>query len=390
MKQRGFLSGAMFIGSQDVRQLLRERETLIWLLVMPIVFFYFIGTITGGMAQQGTVTEYLALEAPGEAGLLADRLAERLTENGYEVDRANEKGLFRGDRRANEYHRWLVLPEDFTARIERGEASELRLVRREGGLGQDFDQIRALRSVYSLLADLITLRSRNQEFTSENFAALDAEPRNVSLTVKPAGQRQVIPSGFDQAIPGIMVMFVLMQSLSGAAVLLVIERRQGLLRRLASTPITRGQIILGKWLARLAMGVIQVIVGMVYGTLFFNMDWGPDLAMLFLVLLAWAGFCASVGLFVGCVGRTEGQVIGLGIVASMLLAALGGCWWPIEVTPAWMQALAKFLPSGWVMEALHQLVSFQNGPSAALRPLLLMLAGVCVFGYAAVRRFRYT
>ena len=201
----------MFIGSQDVRQLLRERETLIWLLVMPIVFFYFIGTITGGMAQQGTVTEYLALDAPGEPGLLADRLAERLAENGYEVDRADENGLFRGERRANEYHRWLVLPEDFTARVENGEASDLNLLRREGGLSQDFDQVRVLRSVYSLLADLITLRSRGQGFTAENFAALDAEPRNVSLTVRPAGKRQVIPSGFDQAIPGIMVMFVLMK-----------------------------------------------------------------------------------------------------------------------------------------------------------------------------------
>ena len=38
--------------------------------------------------------------------------------------------------------------------------------------------------------------------------------------------------------------------------------------------------------------------------------------------------------------RTEGQAVGIGVLATNVLAALGGCWWPIEITPAWMQTLA--------------------------------------------------
>lgn len=382
-----------FIAKQDLRQLLRERETLIWVFVMPVVFFYFIGTITGGMAEPTSRTEYLAIDAPGEGGILVEQLAARLTEQEFAVERPDEQGLFRGNRRADEFHRRLILPADFTARIAELEPSLLRFEREDGGIASDFDGFRVTRAVYGLFADLIALGANGYDSVHPEFEAKLAElnqmERSITLDVKPAGKRQIIPSGFDQAIPGILVMFVLMQGLTGTAVLLVVERRQGLLRRLAATPITRSQMIAGKWLARMAMGLVQVAVGLLYGSLFFSMDWGPDFGMLLAVLIAWAGFCASAGLLVGSMGRTEGQVVGLGVLSTMLLAALGGCWWPIEVTPSWMQTIAHFLPSGWAMEALHQLVNFQNGAASAVAPLMWISAGALVLGTLCVKRFRY-
>ena len=77
------------------------------------------------------------------------------------------------------------------------------------------------------------------------------------------------------------------------------------------------------------------------------MDWGPNLAMVIVVLASWAMFCASAGLLLGSIAKTEGQASGLGVLLSNLLAALGGCWWPIEITPDWMQFLQKLLPTGW-------------------------------------------
>ena len=74
---------------------------------------------------------------------------------------------------------------------------------------------------------------------------------------------------------------------------------------------------------------------------------------------------------------------------TMALAALGGCWWPIEITPPFMQQLAGWLPTGWAMNAMHQLISFQNGAAAALAELLwICLAGLALLWLAA-KRFRY-
>ena len=107
------------------------------------------------------------------------------------------------------------------------------------------------------------------------------------------------------------------------------------------------------------------------------------------VLVAWGAFCASAGLWLGTVATTEGQAGGLGVLAANALAALGGCWWPIEITPGWMQAIQNFLPTGWTMDAMHKLISFQSGPASAVPQVVILVMAALLIGALAVRRFEY-
>jgi ABC-type multidrug transport system permease subunit len=204
-----------------------------------------------------------------------------------------------------------------------------------------------------------------------------------------AGQRQVIPSGFEQAIPGILVMFTLLVLLTSSSSMLVIERMQGLLRRLASAPMTRTEVVSGKWGGRILLAVLQIGFAVLIGTFVFDMRWGPDVGMIMVVLAAWAAFCASAGLLLGSLAKTVGQATGLGVLLANLLAALGGCWWPIEVTPPWMQGLQNFMPTGWTMDALHKLISFQAGAASAIPNVITLLVGSLVVTALAINRFRY-
>jgi ABC-type multidrug transport system permease subunit len=111
--------------------------------------------------------------------------------------------------------------------------------------------------------------------------------------------------------------------------------------------------------------------------------------MLLVVLLVYAGLVAFLGILLGSLARTEGQAVGIGVLASNVLAALGGCWWPIEVTPEWMQRLALFLPTGWAMDALHKLVNFGAPAASALPHVLVMLAASVVAAALSARVFRF-
>jgi ABC-type multidrug transport system permease subunit len=186
-----------------------------------------------------------------------------------------------------------------------------------------------------------------------------------------------------------MVMFTLLVLLTSGAILLVIERRQGLLRRLASTPIPRSAVVAGKCGGKLALGLVQIAFAMLAGTLLFGMNWGERLPMVLLVLFAYATLTAALGVLLGSVARTEGQAVGLGVLGANVLAALGGCWWPIEITPQWMQTFSRFLPTGAAMDALHRLVNFGlPASSAALHVAGLLIAALAV-GWLAVRAFRF-
>lgn len=377
---------AWFIARKEVQYWMYEREVWVWVFGMPLVFFYFIGTITGGAGgSQPDSKDRIAVRVPDDAGFLFDQVQRRLEENDLEVIRTEDDETF------DKYARQLTVPERFTERVLAGDQATLKFRRRDSGMGNDFDQLRVSRAVYTTLADVVV--SGNDaagEVTPELLDQLNQAQPALTLVVESAGNRKKIPTGYEQTIPGTMVMFVLMNVLSSGAITLVTDRNRGLLRRLASTPIARRDIFLGKWLSRLMLGLIQIAVGIAAGTVLFGMDWGAALPMVFVVLVAWASLCASLGIVVGSLGRTEGQVAGLSVLCSLVLAALGGCWWPIEITPPWMQSLQMFLPTGWAMDAMHRLISFRLEAASVLPHVAGMLATATGLGWIGTRVFRFT
>jgi ABC-type multidrug transport system permease subunit len=380
-----FLASALFVARKDLWYLLRQKETLLWTFAMPPVFFFFIGTVTGGMSGGTEEKPALDLVAPEPAGFLAAGLEQRLASEGFDVRRATAPPA---DSLAAP--RRIVLDAGFTDSLLAGRRVPARL-EREGELDPTAqrDQIRVARAVYGLLADAALVTSAGDSVTGATLAREGARPRLFTLDVRPAGEAAEPPMGFQQAVPGTMVMFTLLVLLTSGAVLLVIERRDGLLRRVASTPLPRAGVVAGKWASRMGLAIVQIGFAMAIGTLFFRIDWGPALWMVVAILFAWAALCAGLAIVAGNVTRTEGQAVGLGVFAANLLAALGGCWWPIEVTPGWAQSIATALPTGWTMAALHRLMSFQAGAASAAPYGLALLIAAIVVGWIAVRTFRY-
>lgn len=384
---------ALFIAGFDLKQLFKQRETLMWTFLMPVLFFYFIGTVTGG-GNMGAPTDKpspIALLLPYEPqpdDFLVDSLAERLTAHNFSVQ-------ITGTIDANTPNRRLVLPElpeahsDWTGALLEGEVMEPRLHETRRGSGAMFDEVRASQALYSLLLDMIVLKREGAAINLANMQELSGRPRALTIDQRTAGERPTPPQGYAQTIPGTMVMFTMMILLTGGATLLVTERRAGLLRRLAAAPVHPGSVILGKWLARMGLAVVQLTFSMLLGQWLFHMDWGSSLAAVCLLLLLWAAFNASLSLLLATLARTEGQVSGIAVLGTMLLAALGGCWWPIEVAPAWMQSLAGFLPTGWAMDAMHQLVHFGHGISSAANSMVLLALSSLALAFIATRRFRF-
>lgn len=382
------MSNALFIAWHDVRQYLRQASTLVWVFVMPPIFFYFIGTVTSGFsgATSGASATPVVIAARSP-GFLREQIDLRLRDNGFTTDWREEVVA---DESGARPARVLTLADNLSDLIVAGENVRASYDTRATALLRQYEAIRVRRSLYTALADIVTAAARTPGgLTATALADLNAEARVWRLDVGPAGERQEVPSGFEQAVPGMLVMFTLLVLLTSGATALVVERRQGLLRRIAYAPISRAEVVVGKWAGRLALAVLQIVAAVLAGSLLFAMQWGPDGLMVGLVLLCWAAFCASAGLLLGSLARTEAQAAGLGVLAANVLAALGGCWWPIEVTPAWMQGLQNFTPTGWTMDALHRLVSFEAGPASALPYVALLLAATFAASLVAIKRFRY-
>jgi ABC-type multidrug transport system permease subunit len=374
----------LFIARKDLRLSLSSRETILWVFLMPVFFFWFIGTVTGGFGGPRAAGDTpLALEASPDAGFLVEEVAARLAGRGYRVLREDAGRAF------TECPRRLRLPPAFTDSVLAKSQAVVRYEHGGEGIRADYEQVRIGRAVYGVLADVVASARDGAVPTAASVAALRVAPRSLTLEVETAGTRRNVPSGFAQAIPGILVMFLLLVMATSGSVLLVVERRQGLLRRLASTPIRRSSVVAGKWLGRLGLGLVQVAFGMITGTVLFRMNWGPHLPSVVGVLVLYGAMMAALGMLLGSLARTEGQAVAIGVLASNTLAALGGCWWPIEIAPQWMRHLSLFLPTGWAMDALHELISFGSAPGAVVPNVAAIVASGVILLALAARAFRW-
>ena len=384
----GYFSAIALLARTDLKLALKERSTILWLFIMPVVFFYFIGTVTqGGMSFTDTTVKLLVENKDG--GFLSQHLEARLEENLFSIIRPNEIPVAKEGEEPKKYRR-LLIPPDFTEQLQVAKPATISFEGLRSGYGNQYDFFRVQKAAFSVLGDLIVVKSTGAVISPDELVLAIAEPRGVKLLVSPAGRQMQIPSGFQQAIPGTLVMFTLLVLLTSGAAMLVDDREKQLLRRLASAPLTRGQVVLGKWAGRMALATVQIAVAIgVSFTPLFDMNWGQALPMVVVILLAWGALCTSLALLLGSLARTDTQAANLGALATMTLAALGGCWWPIEVAPPWMQQIQMFTPTGWTMDALHKLISFDMNWQNVLPHLAILITATCVVGWVASKRFRF-
>lgn len=245
------------------------------------------------------------------------------------------------------------------------------------------------RAVIRTLGDLAVLAMADSGLTDAGFGRMAARPPAVALDVRLAFSAPRIQTGMQQSVPGILVMFILMVSVTGGTERLFVDRKEGLLRRLASSPLTRGEIVLSRIISRAIIGMFMAMFALILGSTLFHIDWGSRWLLLLLVLAVYTLAAAGLAVLLSTLARSIGQAIGLGVVSTILMAALGGCWWPIEIVPRSMQMLSLCLPTGWAMQGMHRLMELDRGLTAAL-PAIGALAGFALaFGALAARRFKF-
>jgi ABC-type multidrug transport system permease subunit len=166
------------------------------------------------------------------------------------------------------------------------------------------------------------------------------------------------PTGFAFTLPAYLVMFVMMTTMMYGGTTLIYERQGKQIHRLAASPVSFIEIFFGKMLGKMLQPILQGTILLLAGVFIFRISLGDHPTALLPVILSFAFFCGSAGLLFGLLMRSEQQVMGFGLLVSMVLAALGGCWWPLEVAPEAFKTVALFTPTYWAMQGLHDVLSF--------------------------------
>jgi ABC-2 type transport system permease protein len=96
---------------------------------------------------------------------------------------------------------------------------------------------------------------------------------------------------------------------------------------------------------------------------------------------------AALGLVIASISRAHDSVMPFGVTLSMAMAAIGGCWWPLDFEPSWMRALARFVPTTWTMQSFNDLMIRNQPPSATLWPFAATIGLGILFLMVGLIRF---
>ncbi|MHB0877196.1 MAG: ABC transporter permease, partial [Anaerolineae bacterium] len=214
------------------------------------------------------------------------------------------------------------------------------------------------------------------------------EPPVVTTVTVAASASATTADGFAQTSPGQLVTWVML-TLVGAAEVLVNERLAGTLRRLLVTPTRRATILTGKVVGRLILGLVQMALLIGFGAFVLGVDWGRSPLALLLIIGAFALASVAFGILLATIARSRNQAGWLGVFFTMLMAALGGAWWPIEITPPLYQSVVRVFPTTWAMRGFTDVIVRGQGVSGIYVEVLVLLGFAVVFFAAGIRRFRF-
>lgn len=390
-----------------------SRATLIFQVAMPLLFTFLMGQAIGGFGRSdssSTTVTWTLTVANEDAGALGALLLNRLQADPVlaVVEVNGETAVTQVEN--EEAEAALIIPANFSELLLADEGVALDFysdpantqtvqpiaeaikgasVQLQGSL-----QAAAVSDQTAQALGLFTGAEDSTAYQLEAIAAAEAAWQNPPVAVQVnedeivISTENTIPSGVDQTSPGMMAMFVTFGMIGGAAVL-VQERQWGTLRRLAIMPIGKGSIIGGKLFGIVSTGVVQMFILIVAGALLFGVAWGNSPPALLLMVVAFAFAMSSLSMMMAALVKTVSQANALGTILVMSMAALGGAWWPLEIVPDFMQAIARLSPIYWAMNGFHDIITRGLGVTAVLPDAAVLLGFTAVFLFIGIWRFKF-
>jgi ABC-2 type transport system permease protein len=194
------------------------------------------------------------------------------------------------------------------------------------------------------------------------------------------------PSGAEQAVPGMTVLFAFF--LVGAVGFSFFrDHGWGTWDRVRATPASTAEIIAGKTLPIFMLALVQQVLLFTVGVAALGLDIRGSLAGVALVGTVFAACLIGLGLVVSAIARTVQQVDAIANVGALVLAGLGGALTPVGDLPGWAQAVTPVTPAYWALRGFRSTI-LGGGFTAVLLPAGVLAAfagGFLVIGLLRLR-----
>jgi len=385
------------IAQKDLLQLRRDRRTLMFLLLMPVIFTFLFGYAFGGFGGGGDSrlpVGYLDEDHSRLSGQLHNLLAAsqviRLVENPVHSRLNLEQQVAEETLAAA-----IIVPARYGKHCLAGKHPHLTLLTgvssSSTGTTLEADILAAANRLDSTVSmalsmDQVTAGRLSFDYAFEQSLAAWAEPPVAITETTSQVQAGQSNEALAHVAPGFMLQFAIAGLLTAAQVI-VAERKSRALPRLLTTATRRLDILGGHYLAILTLILGQFFTLILFSVVALGINyWSQPLATLLMALSA-ATCLAALGLLIGVVAKSEEQAVIFSLIPMFVFAGLGGAWVPLEVTGAVFQTIGHVSPIAWAMDGFQNISIRGWGLNSVLLPASALFGYAVLFFALAAWRF---
>ncbi|MCC3762381.1 ABC transporter permease [Glycomyces sp. TRM65418] len=332
---------------------LRDRSQVFFTILLPLMFMVLLASVFGSTAN--TVSRVIAV---GDVAVL---------------DEAD--------------------PDTFTVTEAAGLDEALAVMRAgdaDAAVVQDGDTVRIYPS---------STNSTSGAIAAGNLSAL-VDDVNVEVLAEAAPSEPVLTTEVEEAeggamrpiqylAPGILAWGIAIAGVFGAAGTMVDWKRDKLLRRLRLTPASVKTFLGAKVSVNLAVAVVQTAVFLAVAALAFGLELSAwTWFAVPLVVLGTFAFLA-IGVVIGGIAQTSPAAAGLSNLVTMPMAFVSGAFYPLALSPEWVQWLSYLSPMRYLNEALQAVVVYGSPPSSVLPQVGMLAAFAVAIGLVSWKTFKF-
>jgi ABC-2 type transport system permease protein len=329
-------------------QILRDRRTLALIILMPLIeMFLFAYAVDLTVDHLPTAVADVSLDEASRAFL------DALSASGYfdltlwvedeaEVIRAIDEGRARAG---------VVVPPDFAAGVERGEAQALLIID-----GSDSFTVQAGYRAATAIAQSLSMELLVEQLDR----ALGARTTDfVELPITTSTRVLYNPNLDDMIfiVPGIAAMILQILAVGQASMSVVREREMGTLEQILVTPIRPLELILGKMLPGIAVTLLDMLLLVSIAILWFGVPFKGSLPLFLLLSVLFIVSGLGLGLLISSVAESQKQAQQFGSVLMLLTMLLSGLMYPLASMPLVAQGVAHLIPATYFVRIARGIIT---------------------------------
>ena len=349
----------------DLKMLARNRQSLFWSLMFPLMFTAIFGLFFG---RNNNIAGTVGLINKSSSTLSQNYQKTLEDAKIFNVKKYDSVDTAKKDLGKNQVSAIIEIPENFGDQKPNAPT-----------------KIKIYEDISSAQVTALATGFSDKFFTTINFQTANIKPVFGYEEEKTSTRTLTY---FDFVLAGILGLALMNSSVIGIAVSMSKYREDKILKRIVSTPIRTWKFVLAEVLSRLVINLVQIGIILTVGVYAFNAHIYGNILIILAVALMGGILFQLIGFFVAAVSKTADAAEGMATAITIPMMFLAGVFFPIDALPRWLYSFVQYLPLAPLLRIIRG-VALESKPIWE-NPLNLEIVGgwILMMLFLAIWRFR--